>query len=116
MVAAKPTADARVFFLPEVFLEQFAGLLPPSTGHSNRFGFGLGVGDVAFTCSRSIASQSCPFHALARHSSSSNIVSEKRRQHHLVHFFLVVFHRAHGLEFAARVALRDSNNHRTDAG
>ena len=31
-------------------------------------------------------------------------------QHHFVHFVLVVFHRAPGLEFAARVALRDSDN------
>jgi hypothetical protein len=38
----------------------------------------------------------------------------EQRQHHLVHFVLVVFHCAPGLEFAARVTFRNSANYRTD--
>jgi hypothetical protein len=38
----------------------------------------------------------------------------EQRQHHLVHSVLVVFHCAPGLEFAARVTFRNSDNYRTD--
>jgi hypothetical protein len=38
----------------------------------------------------------------------------EQRQHHLVQSVLGVFHCAPGLEFAARVTLRNSDNYRTD--
>ena len=78
----------------------------------------LGSETWPIACSRSIGTRSypsmlSPHLGLLRPSSGSR---REQRQQHLVHFVLVVFHRAPGLVFAERVTLRNSDNHRTQPG
>jgi len=104
------------FFFPEVLLEQHAASLHALDGHHDRFGRALGVGDVAFLRAADPLRPSHALSTLSPHIGLPRTSSGEQRQHHFVDFVLVVSHRTPDLEFAARVALRDSDNHRTNAG
>jgi hypothetical protein len=91
-------------------------LSAPFHGHHDRFGLAPGIRDVALRVQPFHCDTIVPFHVLAPSWSSSNIVRESNASIISATLFLVVFHRTLGLEFAARVAPRDSDHHRTDAG